>query len=284
MKLFARAATLPLGVDIGSEFISIVCSGAAGDGFSVRETRTLEVPAVEPSQLDLKLAQTIRAIVNGFEAAERRCVLAAPASDVVTRTFRVPPGMRRGEADRAAALEADAMVDWPASERLVALDPIPGCPDDMLLSVARTSTIERIVAIARAGGLKPVAVDVPVCAWRRAVPDADAILDCTRDRAELVIFGAPIGTSHHFAPRLVEERLGAQVRTALVDARRDGIADVQRLVILASRFRYESMEALLRDDGYAVAPVQLGGLEAPPWTFAFGLASWSIAPRGLVAS
>jgi hypothetical protein len=284
MKLFARVATLPLGVDIGSEFVSIVCSGASGDGFSVRETRTLEVPSVDAALLDRKLAESIREIVNVFETAERRCVLAAPASELVTRTFRVPPGMRRGEAERAAALEADSMVDWPASERLVALDPIPGRSDDMLLSVTRTSTIERIVAIARAGGLKPVAVDVPACAWRRAIPDADAILDCTHHRAELIIFGSPIGTSHHFPPRLVDDRLAGQIRTALVEARRDGIADVQRLVILGSRFRFESMEALLRDDGYSVAPVQLGSLEAPPWTFAFGLASWSIAPRGLVAS
>jgi len=279
-----RTSTLPLGLDIGSEFVSVVASEASGDGFSVGETRTLEVPAADASLLDRKIAETIRSIVTGFDTAERRCVIAAPPSEVVTRTFRVPPGMRRGEAERAAALEADTIVDWPASERLVALDPIPGSSEDMLLSIARTSTVERLVAIARAGGLRPIAVDVPACAWRRAVPDADAVLDCTRDRAELVIFGSPIGASHHFPPRLIDDRLASQIRSAFVDARRDGLADVQRLAILGSRFRYESMEALLRDDGYAIGPVRLGGLEAPPWTFAFGLASWSIAPRGLLGS
>ncbi len=276
-------ATLPLGVDIGAEFVSIVASDAAGDGFVVRETRTLEVPGADGSTLDLKIAETLRSLLGGFATKERRCVLAAPPGEVVTRTFRLPPKMRRSEADRAAALEADTIVDWPMSERLVALDPIPGKTDEMILSIARTSTIERLVAIARAAGLKPVAVDVPACAWRRAVPHADAVLDCRSDRAALVIFGEPVGITHLFPPRLIDDRLASNVRAALVDARRDGVADVQRLAILSSPFRYESMEELLRPDGYAIGPVKLGGVECPPWTFAYGLASWSIAPRGLAA-
>ncbi len=278
-----RRLSLPLGVDIGAEFVSIVASDAAGDGFIVRETRTLEVPNTDGTTLDLKIAETLREILTGFSTRERRCILAAPAGEVLTRTFRLPPGMRRSEAERAAALEADTIVDWPASERLVALDPIPGNSDEMLVSIARNSTVERLVAIARAAGLRAVAVDVPACAWRRAVPDADAVLDCTSDRAALVIFGQPVGIMHNFPPRLIDDRLASSVRSAFVDARREGVADVQRLAILGSRFRYESIEELLRDDGYAIAPVSLGELESPPWTFAYGLASWSIAPRGLEA-
>ncbi len=274
-------ASLPLGVDIGSEFVSIVAADAAADGFVIRETGTLEVPSCEAPALDLKIAESLQAILTSLGSKERRCVLAAPATDVVTRAFRLPPKMRRREADRAASLEADTIVDWPVSERLVALDPIPGDNDRMLLSIARNSTIERLVAVARAAGLKPVAIDVPACAWRRAVPDADAILNCTNEPTVLIIFGQPVGTTHIFPPRLIDERLASNVRAALAEARRDGFADVQRLAILSSRFRYESIEALLRDDGYAIGPVTLGGMESPTWTFAYGLASWSIAPRGL---
>ncbi|GAC1544761.1 MAG: hypothetical protein NVS3B16_13280 [Vulcanimicrobiaceae bacterium] len=284
MKVLDRRASLPLGVDIGAECVSIVASDAAGEGFVIRETRTLDVAAAGDSALDRKIAESLRAILADFTTKERRCILAAPAADVVTRTFRVPPKMRRSEADRAAALEADTIVDWPAPERLVALDPIPGKNDEMLLSVARSSTIERLVAIARAAGLKPVAVDVPACAWQRAVPDADAVLDCTSDRTMLVIFGEPVGVTHLYPPRLIDERLASNVRAAFVDARRNGVADVQRLAILGSRFRYESIEELLRDDGYAIGAVTLGGLESPTWTFAYGLASWSVAPRGLAGA
>jgi hypothetical protein len=283
VKFFRRSGTLPLGVDIGAETVSVVSAAAFGNGFAVTETHTLKVPRVDADQLDLKVAETIGQIVRRLETSERRCVLAAPSTDLVTRIFCSPPGMRRPEAERAATLEADTIVDWPASERLVSLDQIPGSNEKMLLSIARSSTVERLIAIARAGGLRAVAVDVPACAWRRAVPEADAVLDCSGDRAELVVFGKPLGLTAVFPPRLIDERVAGHVRTALVQARRDGIADVQRLAILGSRFQYESIEALLRTDGYIISPVTLSGLEAPTWTFAFGLASWSIALRGLVA-
>ena len=280
---FRSRASLPLGVDLGSDFVSIVASDADANGFVVRETRTLDVPRSEPTSLDLRIAETIRAILSGFDTRERRCVLSAPSADVVTRVFRTPPGMRRLESEKAAALEADSAVDWAPAERLVALDPIPGKNDEKLLSIARNSTVERLVSIARAGGLKPVAVDTPACAWRRAVPDVDALLDCSTDRASLIIFGEPVATTQTFPPRLLDDRLAANVRTAFVDARRDGTCDVQKLAIFGSRFRYESLEELMRDDGCAIAPVALAGMEAPPWTFAYGLASWSIALRGVAS-
>jgi hypothetical protein len=279
--IFGRSASLPLGVDIGPDVVSIVAADAAGDGFIVRETETLEVPQSDATLLDLRIAATIDKVLARLVTRERRCVLAAPAAEVATRIFHAPPGMRRREAERAAALEADTLVDWPASDRLVALDPIPGKADEMLLSIGRHSTIERLVAIARAAGLKAVAVDTPACVWRRAIPDADALLDCSSERAALVIFGESVGATHLFPPRLIDERLASQVRTALVDARRDGVADVQRLAILGSGYRFESIEELLRDDGYLIQAVHLGGLEAPPWAFAYGLASWAVAPRGL---
>ena len=59
------------------------------------------------------------------------------------------------------------------------------------------------------------------------------------------------------------------------------MADVQRLALLGPRFRFESIEELLRSDGYHIERVRLGGFESPTWAFAYGLASWSVAPRGL---
>jgi hypothetical protein len=279
-----RTSSVPLGVDVGAQSVSIVAADTSADGFAVQETRTLEVGQAREESLDFAIAATIRTILAGLATKERRCILAAPAGDVVMRTFRVPPRMRRREAERAAALEADAIVDWAPSERLVALDPIPGSTSHMLLSIARHSTVERIAAIARAGGLAPVAVDTPACAWRRAIPAADAVLDCSGERASLEIFGTPVGLTHVFPPRLIDERLAAQVRTALVEARRDGVADVQRLAIVASAFRFESIAELMRDDGYAIALVSLGGVPAPSWALAYGLATWSIAVRGLQTS
>jgi len=284
VRLFGRAATLPLGADIGREAVSLVRATLTREGVAVRETATRAVPSAADSDVDLKIAETIRRALEGLTTRERRCVLAAPASDVVHRTFRLTPGMGRREAERSAALEADMLVPWAAMDRLVALDPIPGRAGEMLLSVARLGAVSRLVAIARAGGLKPIAVDLPACAWRRAVPEADALLDVTRERAELVIFGDAAGTTHAFPPRLVDERLATLVRAALVEARRDGVADVRRLAVLAVEDRYEALQALLRDDGYAIAPVTCGAVRAPEWSYAYGLATWSIEPAAERAS
>jgi len=281
VKVRQRAKPLPLGVDIGVEHVSVVACDSAGDDFAVRDVQTLEIRR-DGQNFDLQIVETLAHILRNLATRERRCILAAPPGDVVTRIFRIPAGMRRAEACRAATLEADSILDWPPSERLIALDAIPGNGDQMLLSIARTSVVERLVSIAEGAGLRPVAVDVPACAWQRAVPDVDAVLDCASERAQLIIFGKPVGTAHVFAPRLVDERLATSVRAAFVEARRDGLADVQHLKILASQFRYESLEALLSDDGYTIAPVALGGVEAPPWTFAYGLALWTVAERGVV--
>lgn len=284
MRIFRRSQSLPLGVDLRPETVSIVAAVASGDRFDIREMQTLEVRPDEGLPDDLRVAQTLRDLVTSFSTHERRCVLAAPSSDVVTSVFRCPPGMSRSEAERAGALEADQTVPWPTSERLVALDPIPGHSDQALLSIARTSVIERLIALANAAGLRPVAIDVPSCAWRRAVVEVDALLDCSSDRACLIVFGQFVGTSSTFAPRLLDERLAALVRTALGEARRDGFADVQRLAVIGPRLRYESLQELLAIDGYHVSPVTIGTVEMPSWAFAYGLASWAVAPRGLKAA
>jgi hypothetical protein len=132
--------------------------------------------------------------------------------------------------------------------------------------------------------LHPVAIDTPAFAWRRAVPDADAVLDLSATRAELIVFGKPVGMTVVFAPRLVDERLAGQIRSAFADARREGIVDVQHLAVFGSPYRFESIEAFLRGDGYTIGPVVVGGVDAPPWARAFGLATWSVSPRQLVCA
>jgi hypothetical protein len=279
-----RPAPLPLGADIGPRSVSLVRVEVSPRGLAVRASATQSVAPVSEDQVDLAIAQTIRRALSELGTRERRCVLAAPASEVVHRTFRVPPGMRRREAERSATLEADALAPWTAAERIVALDDIPGREDEKLLTVARESAVTRLVSIARAGGLRPVAVDLPACAWRRAVPDADAVLDHSDERAQLVIFGDTIGSIHGFPARASDERLATLVRTALVEARREGLADVRRLSLLGAADRYEALASSLSGDGYAIAPVTCATVPAPTWAFAYGLATWPVTSLGVRVS
>ena len=187
--------------------------------------------------------------------------------------------MRRSEAARAADLEADAVAPWPSSERIVALDEIPGRKRELLLSIGRASTLERLVGIARAAGLRPLAIDTPACAWRRVAGDTDAVLDAASSRAALTVFAGTVPTFQLFAPRLIDERLAAQVRLGLIEARRDSDVDVHRLVVFAPPERYGVLAPLFAAEGYAVEPVRIGASESAPWSFAFALATWPLRIR-----
>lgn len=283
MPLFSRITHLPLGVDLGPEVVSIVAAELSPAGVAVTEAISRAVPHAS-ADIESAVRDTLRALTLELKTRARRCVIAAPQSDVTMRVFRIPDGMRRSEAERAAALEAEAIATWPAAERVVALDPIPGREHDMLLSIGRSAGIVRRVGVAQLAGLTPIAVDVPACAWQRALPGGEALLDLRGERAALVIFGQPVGTVELLAPKLVDERLVTQIRSVLVQARRDGTADVQRIAIAGTPARYIAIEALLRADGYIIGPVRVGGVESPPWALAFGLALWSVAPRGLRAA
>jgi hypothetical protein len=133
-----------------------------------------------------------------------------------------------------------------------------------------------LVAIAKSARLQPVAIDTPACAWRRFAPQADALLDAGSSRAALVVFSDPVPSFQLFAPRLIDERLAAQVRLGLIEARRDSEADVHRLLVFAAPERYDALAPLLGGEGYAVEPVRVCEVEAPAWTLAFALATWPL--------
>lgn len=274
--IFFKRNRLPLGIDISTD-ISLVAVDALSGRFNVRLAESRQIPAAPESERDRVCVETLRAILRDFNVVERRCVIAAPLGDAHTRLFRPAPGMRRAEAERAAMLEAETIVRWPSRERVIALDPIPGA-SEMLLSVARSTSIERIAQLAKLAGLEPVAVDVPLCAWRRAAPEADAVLELGAERAALFVFGRPLGAVELFGSH-AGERLLAQIRATFIQARRDGIADVERIATVGPRERCQPIEIELAADGYDASPLRLGNFESPSWALAYGLATWSVVPR-----
>ena len=264
---------LPLGIEINDESISIVSLQRSKRTVHVREALVLELDERGDA------AGALRKAVDSLKTRERRCVLCVGAGDVVSRPFRLAPRMRGSEGQRAAELEADVLVRWPSADRYVALDPIPGRSSEVLLSIGRAAAIRGLVEIAQGAGLKPIAIDVPACAWRRAISNADAVLDCTTNRTNLTIFSDPVGSTQQFAPRLVDDRLATQVRSAVAESRREGLADVQRLCLVGTPFRCEPIADLLVTDGYTIVPLVIDSTVSPVWALAYGLATWSIAPE-----
>jgi hypothetical protein len=280
MKLsLSSLRALPLGVEITAERVAVAAAELAGEGIVPGATAVESVCDTSDDALDETLVAALRAAIERIRPATRRCVLSAPWTEALSRVFKLPPGMRRSEAARAADLEADVVAPWPSSERIVALDAIPGAKRELLLSIGRASTLERLVSIVRAARLEPVAIDTPACAWRRLAPHADAVLDASTARAALVVFTGHVPAFQVFAPRLIDERLAAQARLGLIEARRDSALDLQRLVVFATPERYDVLAPLLSGEGYAVEPVRAGGVEGPEWAIAFALATWGAKGR-----
>jgi len=275
--IFARRRHLPLGVDIDADDISIVAVEMRAGRLVVKAAKSRSLPSSPDVERDRTIVETLRTLRADLALAERRCVIAAPLGETQTRTFRPPPGMRPAEVERAATLEAETFVSWPIRERLIALDPVPGTTE-YLLSVARTTAVARASRLMKLAGLEPIAVDVPACVWRRAVTDADAVLDLRQERAALFVFGEPLGIIERF-PQGPVDRLLAQIRALLIQARRDGVADVERIVTTGPRERATPIESALASDGYNAGPLTLGATTSPPWAFAYGLASWAILFR-----
>jgi hypothetical protein len=278
---FPALRSLPLGIELSAERVALAIPRSIGGRLEVAESVVEAVPETTEDKLDEALSQALQRALAGIRARTRRCILAAPWSESLVRAFKLPPGMRRSEAARAAELEADVIAPWPSSERIVALDALPGRKRELLLSIGRASTLQRLVSIARSARLDPIAIDAQACAWRRLVPCADALLDAGGPRAVLVVFAVPVPSFQLFAPRLIDERLAAQVRLALIEARRDSELDIHRLAVYAAPERYDVLAPLLAGEGYAVEAVRVGDVESPPWALAFALSTWPLSARGV---
>jgi hypothetical protein len=138
--------------------------------------------------------------------------------------------------------------------------------------------------LARAAGLKPIAVDTFWCGWRRA-SDADAILDLRLDLSSLCIFpyevegNVVLGGTHNFQAGIPFSTIAGKVGDILLGKRREHGHDVRTLAVAAKDESdlKAALDALKVLNGCESVPVVIGGYVNPPWAYAYGLAKWSLA-------
>ncbi len=178
----ARSTTLPLGIDIGTARTRVALCERTPSG----DVRLVAV-ATRPTLSDP--AGAIAAACAELEARERRCVLAVPAGDSLLRVVRFP-AMGRRERERAARFEASRFIEYPLDEATVRVMPL----DDgaCILGVARKRVLDERVEAVKHARLRPIAVDDPAFALRRALPDADAIVDIGELHTVLLVSDEPV--------------------------------------------------------------------------------------------
>ncbi len=219
MKVPRNRRTLPLGVDLGRSRVRVALV-ARGAG------EAPQLLAVATRDHDGDPLPALQAALAELATRERRCVLALAAPDATFRYVDLPP-MPAPERWRAAAFEAARDSDPAPSETRVSLarDPAGG---RWILGTARRAALDLALRIATRARLRPLAVDDAVFALRRALPDADGIIDVGRDATSVAVFAggfpalARIETGGAHFSRAIAGALGIDRATAEGRKLRDG--------------------------------------------------------------
>jgi Tfp pilus assembly PilM family ATPase len=204
--------------------------------------------------------------------------------------------MRRGEHERAARFEATQFVDYPIRDAIVRVIAL-GDDGDAMIGVVRKDVIGSLVSLAHAVKLRVTAVDNNVFAFRRALPDVDAVLDIGVHDSRLHIFSGRVPIGRRFSvggaafTSAVEQALGcdeataerrkhvhgvvgcgdatrdaliAGVAQALVECRAGGMGDVRTIALAGNGSRLGDLPAHLeRATGVRVQTASLEPEAAP---------------------
>jgi len=182
------ARTLPLGIDIGATRLRVLEAHVTAQGPRLRAAAVREISSGAASSGSIRDADYVAALIDDalveLGTRERRCVTAIGEPDALLRSVRFPK-MTSGERERSARFEAQRHVDFPIDEALVRVHPVDRSNDVWALGIARTTAVSTRIAALRAAKLKVLAVDHEACAFGRALPRFDAIVDIGFQRVSL---------------------------------------------------------------------------------------------------
>ena len=190
-----RAASLPLGIDLGSARVRIALSErvegkarlAAVAGRDLPDETVMAEAIAEPELVAAVIEDAYREIGT----RERRCVFSVGAEVASLRLVRFP-AMSVAERRRAARFEAERIAPWDLHVVPSVVRTHPAHREEQVygVGVVRTAVLTARIACISAAGLRPIAADYEACALRRAFSAYDAVLDVGHRRATLHAFAS----------------------------------------------------------------------------------------------
>jgi Tfp pilus assembly PilM family ATPase len=175
---------LPLGIDLGESRVRI----AVFERHRFGTVRLRAVVSKDVSSAEL-IPLLLEEMLRETGVRERRCVIALGSPSTALRVMRLPK-MSWAERMRAARFEAQRFVPWdieaePTHVRTHAID---AAQDLYAVGAVRAQRVHELVALLRTAGLAVHAIDHDALAFRRALPDADAIIDVGTERSSVHAF------------------------------------------------------------------------------------------------
>jgi Tfp pilus assembly PilM family ATPase len=301
----SHARTLPLGIDIGRRRVRIALMERSPEGYP----RLMAVATRE--YLD-DPSGAIAAAHAELQTKETRCVLALARPDAMLNLAEFPP-MPDRELRRAARFEAARFVDYPLSEATVTLVRT-ATAQRWIVGTVRRAVLAANLRAARKARLRPLAVDDASFAFRRAYPEADAIVDVGEEATRLMLYGPHLPFVNHFAvggahfteaiadglgldPSAAEDRkrnvgfggvatyrrdeVIAWLAGAVADSRRNGASETRTIVVCGNGSRIAGFAELLHGaSGCDVRRAQIppdASDAIPPDVLRAAAPDWSLA-------
>ncbi|WP_440054386.1 pilus assembly protein PilM [Pseudoalteromonas sp. T1lg65] len=177
-QLFNKQAPQMIGIDIGSHCVKAVLLSKANIGFRV------EAVAIEPIQkgaVNERTIQDIEAIANAITKIKKRlprltqyAAVAVSGQTVITKVIFMDVSLTDAELESQIAIEADSLIPYPLDEVSLDFEKIGVNEADpskvnILLSAARTESVQARVGALEEAGLKAKVVDVECYALGRAL-------------------------------------------------------------------------------------------------------------------
>lgn len=280
-----------LGVAIEQDRISVV-------GFQTTEdTRVLVLARTVTFEPETPIQDAVDSVVEAIEFEQRACAVAIDGRDAYLHSFSYFEGMPAQHVKRAARLDAERHGHFKNEPWVVATPvAVPPATEGEIhtcIAIVRRESVDAVRDYAQRAGLEPV-IDYAGSAYRRALPEYDAVLICDERRdAALYVFGAyaqymplDVDSSSRMLYDESDDVLAGffarKAKKIFGDALHDRFADVRRVAIIAP----EPMRPYLKDAVENECKVRaevptVAGVESPPWLEAYGLALYDADPNGV---
>jgi Tfp pilus assembly PilM family ATPase len=187
--------SVPLGIDLGATRIRVAYGQKNRSGelriCAVVSRDLPEAGATHGDRDRVLLASVLEDAVSELKTRERRCVFALGIADAAIRYVKFPK-MSWAERLRAARFEVGR---WPGFDGndigiTVRVHPIDAQIGAYAVGASSSAAVSERVSLAREAGLRPVGIDHASCAFRRLLPEADAIVDIGAERTGIHTYGS----------------------------------------------------------------------------------------------
>ncbi|MER2494278.1 pilus assembly protein PilM [Catenovulum sediminis] len=176
-EIFEKKDTLLIGIDIGSYAVKAVLFEKTDDQLKLLQYASEGMPKGAMNERDLQDIEAVGKVLSRlrkkFPKQTKEVAVAISGSTVISKTVFMDVNFSDEELATQIEIEADSLIPYPIEEVSLDFERIgvnsadPG-KVDVLLSAARTESVEARVSALELGGFKPKVMDVEAYALARA--------------------------------------------------------------------------------------------------------------------